>query len=84
MVWLYPKPRERVSYYLSEHDEISENETDIYYDRTYQPRSTHKIHRLITNQPILHYDERISIRISTNYDQYMDLRFLHPVHLKYW
>jgi hypothetical protein len=60
------------------------HEIDIYYDRAYQPRSTHKLHRLITNQPILHHDERIGKRISTTYDQYMDPRFLHPVYLKYW
>jgi hypothetical protein len=35
MVWLYPKPREHVSYYSSEHDGISEHEIGIYYDRAY-------------------------------------------------
>jgi hypothetical protein len=83
MVWLYHKPHECISYYSSEHDGISEHKIDIYYDRVDQPRSTHKLHRLITNQPILHDDEKISKRISTTYDQYMDPRFLHPVHLKY-
>jgi hypothetical protein len=47
-------------------------------------RSTHKLHPLITNQLILHHDERISKRISTTYDQYTDPRFFYPVHLKYW
>jgi hypothetical protein len=84
MVWLYPKPHERVSKYSSEYNGISEHEIGIYYDQAYQPQSTHKLHRLITNQLILHHDERISKRISTTYDQYTDLRFLHPVHLKYW
>jgi hypothetical protein len=37
MVWLYHKPRERVSYYSSEHDRISEHEIHAYYDRAYQP-----------------------------------------------
>jgi hypothetical protein len=83
IVWLYPKPRERVSKYPSEHDGISEHEIGIYHDRAYQPRSTHKLHRLIINQLILHHDEKISKRISTTYNHYMDLRFLHPVHLKY-
>jgi hypothetical protein len=84
MVWLCPKPHERVSKYSSEHDGISEHEIVIYYDQVDQPRSTHKLHRLITNQLMLYHDERISKRISTTYDQYTDLRFLHPVHLKYW
>jgi hypothetical protein len=84
MVWLYPKPHERVSKYSSERDGISEHEISIYHDRTYQPRSTHKLHRLITNQLILHHDERISKRISSTYDQYTDPRLLHPVLLKYW
>jgi hypothetical protein len=84
IVWLYPKPRERVSKYPSEHDGISEHEIGIYHDWAYQPRSTHKLHRLIINQLILHHDERISKRIFTTYDQNMDSRFLHPVHLKYW
>jgi hypothetical protein len=43
-----------------EHNGISEHEIDIYYDRAYQSRSTHKLHRLIRNQSILHHDERIS------------------------
>jgi hypothetical protein len=84
MVWLYPKPHEHVSYYSSEHDGISEHDISIYYDRAYQSRSTYKLHQLITNQPILHHNKRISKRIPTTYDQYTDLRFLHPLHLKYW
>jgi hypothetical protein len=44
---------------------ISEHEIGIYRDRAYQPRSTHKLHRLTTNQQILHHDEIISKRIST-------------------
>jgi hypothetical protein len=77
MIWLYPKPRERASKYSSEHNGISEHEISIYYDRADQPRWTHKLHRWITNQPILHHEERISKRISTTYNQYTDLRFLH-------
>jgi hypothetical protein len=84
MVWLYPKPRERVSLYSSEHEGISEHEIGIYYDRAYQPQSTHKLDRLIINQPTLHHDERISKRISATHDQYMDSRFLRSVYLKYW
>jgi hypothetical protein len=37
MIWLYSKPRERVSKYSSEHNGISEYEISIYYDRADQP-----------------------------------------------
>jgi hypothetical protein len=69
---------------VSDRDPATGSDPEIIPGDHIPTRSTHKLHRLITNQPILHHDEKISKRISTTYDQYTNLRFLHPIHLKYW
>jgi hypothetical protein len=43
-----------------------------YHDWACRPRSTYKLHRLTTDQPTPHHDERIDKRRSTTHYQYID------------
>jgi hypothetical protein len=44
----------------------------VYRDRACQPRSTHKLHRLIMDQLTPHHDGKIDKSRSTMHDQYTD------------
>jgi hypothetical protein len=77
---LTPQP---VSQYSSECERAIEHEIIIYHDWVCRPRSTHKLHRLTTNQPTPHHDGRIDKKRSTTYDQYTDPEFSHLIYLKY-
>jgi hypothetical protein len=56
----------------------------VYHDQACRPQSTHKLHRLTTDQLAPYHNGRIIKRRSTTHDQYMNPRFSHLVNLKYY